>query len=172
MAVTETGVSYYGLSYVERVPRDFQEMLDHNCNVVIFALSELEVDFWFPNIVRVAETAKEMGLRVYLDTWGVGKWFGGEPPSLFLTNNVANRQHLGSTNEAMPAACFNTEAFRRYYCAMVEKRATHVAVADDCFWDVSQRSMERFCPPSTPSKCGRTRSGLRCRFTMLMISYA
>ena len=38
MAVKETGVSYYGISYPEHARRDFQEMIDHNCNAVILAL--------------------------------------------------------------------------------------------------------------------------------------
>ena len=159
MAVTETGVSYYGLSYVEHARRDFQEMLDHNCNAVILALSEFDVDFWFPNIVRVAETAKEMGLRVYLDTWGVGKWFGGEPPSLFLTNNVVNRQHSAFTGEALPAACFNTEAFRRYYFEMVEKLATHVTAADGFFWDEPHYAL----PKSYASITGGAGDDWSCR---------
>ncbi len=92
MAVQETGVSYYGLSYVEHAQRDFQEMIDHNCTAVLLALSEFDLDFWRPNIREIAQAGKEMGLTVYLDTWGIGKWFGGEPPSVFLTNNSGNRQ--------------------------------------------------------------------------------
>lgn len=134
MSVKETGVSYYGLSYPEHARRDFQEMLDHNCTSVILALSEFDIDFWFPNIQAVTAAAKEMGLKVYLDTWGIGKWFGGEPPSLFLTNNVHNRQVSATTDEPMPAACFNTKAFRDYFFAICEKLARGVD-ADGFFWD-------------------------------------
>ena len=134
MPVKETGVSYYGLNYVEHAKRDFQEMLDHNCTAVLLALSEFDIDFWFPNIKAVAQTAKEMGLTVYLDTWGIGKWFGGEPPSLFLTNNPGNRQVSAFTDEPLPAACFNTHAFRQYFFEICDKLATQVD-ADGFFWD-------------------------------------
>lgn len=134
MAVKETGVSYYGLSYVEHAKRDFQEMLDHNCNAVILALSEFDIDFWFPNIKVIAKAAKEMGLTVYLDTWGIGKWFGGEPSSLFLTNNPGNRQVSAFTGEPLPAACFNTNAFREYFYGICDKLASEVE-ADGFFWD-------------------------------------
>jgi hypothetical protein len=134
MAVRETGVSYYGLSYVEHARRDFQAMLDHHCTAVVLALSEFDVDFWFPNIRAVAQLAREMGLTVYLDTWGIGKWFGGEPPSLFLTNNPGNRQVSAFTGEPLPAACFSTKAFRDYFFEICEKLAREVE-ADGFFWD-------------------------------------
>jgi hypothetical protein len=134
MSIKETGVSYYGISYPEHAERDFKEMIRHNCNAVVLALSEFDIDFWFPNIIRVTKVAKDLGLKVYLDTWGIGKWFGGEPPSLFLTNNAGNRQVSAFTNEQLPAACFNTKAFRDYFYGICEKLATNVD-ADGFFWD-------------------------------------
>lgn len=134
MAVLETGVSYYGLSYPEHAEQDFKEMLKHNCNAVILALSEFDIDFWFPNIKEIAKRAKGLGMKVYLDTWGIGKWFGGEPPSLFLTNNPGNRQISALTGEPLPNSCFNTEAFRRYFFDLCEKLASEVD-ADGFFWD-------------------------------------
>ena len=44
MAVKETGVSYYGLSYPEHAKKDFEEMIAHNCNAVILALTEFDID--------------------------------------------------------------------------------------------------------------------------------
>ncbi len=134
MSVKETGVSYYGLSYPEHAEKDFKEMIAHNCNAVILALSEFDIDFWFPNIIKVAKVAKDLGLKVYLDTWGIGKWFGGEPPSIFLTNNPGNRQVSAFTNEQLPAVCFNTKAFQDYFYNIIEKLAYEVD-ADGFFWD-------------------------------------
>ena len=134
MSVKETGVSYYGLSYPEHAEKDFKEMIAHNCNAVILALSEFDIDFWFPNIIKVAKVAKDLGLKVYLDTWGIGKWFGGEPPSIFLTNNPGNRQVSAFTNEQLPAVCFNTKAFQDYFYNIVEKLAAEVE-SDGFFWD-------------------------------------
>lgn len=134
MKVKETGVSYYGISYPEHAKKDFEEMIAHHCNAVIFALSEFDIDFWFPNIVEIAKLAKDMGLKVYLDTWGIGKWFGGEPPSNFLTNNAGNRQVSAFTGELLPAACFNTRAFQEYFYRICEKLAQEVE-SDGFFWD-------------------------------------
>lgn len=142
MPVTETGVSYYGMSYPEHARRDFTEMIEHNCNAVILALSEFDIDFWFPNIIRITEVAKELGMTVYLDTWGIGKWFGGEPPSVFLTNNPGNRQVSAMTDECLPAACFNTRAFRDYFYGICEKLAEYVP-ADGFFWDEPHYALPR-----------------------------
>lgn len=158
MSVKETGVSYYGLSYPEHAEKDFKEMIDHNCNAVLLALSEFDIDFWFPNIIKVAKTAKDLGLKVYLNTWGIGKWFGGEPPSNFLTNNTGNRQVSAFTGETLPAACFNTEAFRDYFYSIVEKLAAEVD-ADGFFWDEPHYAL----PKSYASITGGVGDDWACR---------
>jgi len=61
-------------------------------------------------------------------------WFGGEPTSLFLTNNPGNRQVSALTGEPLAAACFNTPAFRDYFYRIVEKLAEYVP-CDGFFYD-------------------------------------
>mgnify|MGYP001034895254 CR=1 FL=1 len=161
MSVKETGVSYYGISYPEHAEKDFREMIEHNCNAVILALSEFDIDFWFPNIVKVAKVAKDLGLKVYLDTWGIGKWFGGEPPSIFLTNNSGNRQVSAFTNEPLSAACFNTKAFRDYFYDICEKLALEVD-AHGFFWDEPHYAL----PKSYASITGGPGDDWSCRCTV------
>lgn len=134
MTVKETGVSYYGLTYPEHAAKDFEEMLDHNCNAVLLAITEFDFDFWYPNVLKIVKKAKEMGLRVYLDLWGIGKFFGGEPPSQFLQNHIKSRQVTSFSNEPVPAACFNTPAFRSYFLNRVKKLANE-ADSDGFLWD-------------------------------------
>lgn len=81
MAIKHTMVSYYGLNYVEHAEADFREMLDHGVDTVLLAITEFDMDFWFPNINAIVKKAHEMGLRVIADTWGIGKFFGGEQVS-------------------------------------------------------------------------------------------
>lgn len=134
MAVKETGVSYYGISYPEHARTDFEEIRAHNCTAVLLALSEFDIAFWFPNIPRIVEEGRKLGLKVYLDTWGIGKFFGGEPPSLFLQENVCNRQVSALTDEPVAAACFATPAFQEYFLGIVQKLA-RTCEADGIFWD-------------------------------------
>ena len=101
MAIKHTMVSYYGLNYVEHAEADFREMLDHGVDTVLLAITEFDMDFWFPNINAIVKKAHEMGLRVIADTWGIGKFFGGEQVSLFLQNNIHHRQVSAYTGEVL-----------------------------------------------------------------------
>ncbi|HEV2479846.1 MAG TPA: hypothetical protein VGS79_09275 [Puia sp.] len=166
MSVKETGVSYYGISYPEHAEKDFKEMVGHNCNAVILALSEFDIDFWFPNIVEISKIAKGLGLRVYLDTWGIGKWFGGEPPSIFLTNNPGNRQVSAFTGEPLAAVCFNTRAFRDYFYATCEKLA-YAVDADGFFWDEPHYAL----PKSYASITGGAGDDWACRCPVCQRSF-
>jgi hypothetical protein len=158
MNVKETGVSYYGISYPEHAEKDFREMIWHNCNAVVLALSEFDIDFWFPNIIKVTQVAKALGMKVYLDTWGIGKWFGGEPPSLFLTNHPGNRQVSAHTDEQLPAVCFNSKAFRDYFYRICEKLVSEVD-ADGFFWDEPHYAL----PKSYASITGGAGDDWSCR---------
>ena len=134
MAIKHTAVSYYGLNYVEHAERDFREMLEHGCDTVILAITEFDLDFWFPNLNAIVQKAHQLGLRVLADTWGIGKYFGGEQVSLFLQNNIHHRQVSAYTGEVLPAACFNTNAFRDYFTGLCMKLARETEV-DGFFWD-------------------------------------
>ena len=134
MAIQETAVSYYGLGYVEHAAADFEEIRAHHCTTVILAVTEFEFDFWRPNLPAVVAAARRAGLKVLLDPWGIGKFFGGEQVSLFLQNNLENRQVSALTGEKLNAACFNTPAFRDYFmhfCLTLLREAG----ADGFFWD-------------------------------------
>ncbi len=158
MAIEQTAISYYGLGYVEHNRKDFKEMKEHGCTTVILAITEFDNDFWFPSIDKIIEAAHEEGLKVLLDPWGIGKYFGGEQVSLFLQNNIHNRQYSAFTGEPLNAACFNTASFRDYFQRMVLKlaRETH---ADGFFWDEPHYAL----PKSYASITGGAGDDWACR---------
>jgi len=143
MSVKETGVSYYGLNDPERARADFEEMIAHHCNAVVLAVTEFDMDFWYPSVVRIAALAREMGLAVHLDPWGIGKFFGGEQVSLFLQNHADARQVTALTGESVPAACVTTRAFREYFFDFVERLARDTE-ADGFFWDEPHYQLPRY----------------------------
>lgn len=134
MSIKHTAVSYYGLSYVEHAEKDFIEMKEHGCDTVILAITEFDMDFWFPNINNIIKAAHKVGLRAIADTWGIGKYFGGEQVSLFLQNNINNRQVSAFLGEPLVAACFNTNSFRDYFMNICLKLAKETEI-DGFFWD-------------------------------------
>jgi hypothetical protein len=131
--IPERGVSYYGVMYPDRALLDFDEMLDHGCNAVLFALSEFDWWFWRPNVSGLISAAHDRGLRVYVDLWGWGKTLAGEPPSLFLTRNPEHRQHAASGN-VYNAVCLNYKGFRDFLVKSISEIATETEV-DGFFWD-------------------------------------
>ena len=132
--IKHTSVSYYGLNYIEHAEKDFLEMKEHGCDTVILAITEFDMDFWFPNINNIVKTAHKVGLRCIADTWGIGKYFGGEQVSLFLQNNIHHRQVSALTGETLNAACFLSDAFREYFTSICIKIAKETEV-DGFFWD-------------------------------------
>ncbi len=134
MTVKETGVSLYGLTYPEHAEDHFREMIAHNCNAVLLAIMEFDLEFWYPSLIEIVKRAKNMGLTVYLDLWGIGKFFGGEQTSVFLQNNAKNRQVAALSGEQLVAACFNSPAFRKYFYGWVRRLAEDTE-ADGFFWD-------------------------------------
>lgn len=163
MAIVHTAVSYYGLSYVEHAERDFIEMCDHGCTTVILAVTEFDFDFWRPNLPKIVAKAHEVGLRVLLDPWGIGKYFGGEQVSLFLQNNLDSRQVSAFTGEKLVAACFNTNSFRDYFQRFCLTLAAETD-ADGFFWDEPHYAL----PKSYASITGGAGDDWSCRCPVCM----
>lgn len=141
MAVTEVGVSYYGINRVEHARTDFADIRAHNCNAIVLALTEFDMFFWRPQIPRIVDEAKRQGLRVYLNTWGIGKFFGGEAPSLFLQEcDIEDRQFSALTDQPLAAASPSSRAFREYVWGIVDYLAASCD-ADGFFWDEPHYAM-------------------------------
>lgn len=163
MAITQTSISYYGLGYVEQAERDFREMHEKGCTTVILAVTEFDFDFWRPSLPRIVNKAHEIGLRVILDPWGIGKYFGGEQVSLFLQNNTENRQVSAVTGEKLNAACFNTNSFRDYFQRFCLTLAAETD-ADGFFWDEPHYAL----PKSYASITGGAGDDWACRCPVCM----
>lgn len=134
MAIKHTSVSYYGFNYVEHAEKDFIEMKEHGFDTVILAITEFDMDFWFPNLNNIIKTAHKLGMRCIADPWGIGKFFGGEQVSLFLQNNINHRQVSAMTGEVLNAACFTSSAFRDYFTNFCLKITKNTEI-DGFFWD-------------------------------------
>ncbi len=133
--VKELGVAYHGNVYLDHARSDFKEMQEHGCNSVILAMSEYDFEHWRGQYYKMAKIAKEeYDFTVYINFWAWGRIFGGEAPSVFLSNNAKYRQTFSKTQEPFPAACFNTKSFRSYIQQAVRKVA-QVREVDGFFWD-------------------------------------
>lgn len=158
MAIKHTAVSYYGLNYSEHAEKDFLEMKAHGCDTVILAITEFDADFWLPNLNSIVKAAHAVGLRAIADPWGIGKYFGGEQVSLFLQNNIHNRQVSAVTGEVLNFACFNTNSFKDYFRNFCLKIAKNTDI-DGFFWDEPHYAL----PKSYASITGGAGDDWSCR---------
>ena len=54
------------MNYEEHARADFTEMLAHGCDTVILAITEFDMDFWFPNLRVCFQTqAYEINQKSY-----------------------------------------------------------------------------------------------------------
>lgn len=110
----ELGFSWHHSKQPRHARADFQDMIDNNCNAVLIAASEDDLNYWYPNLIEIIEIAKDLGLKTIVNFWAFGGVFGGEPPSSFLHQNHLLRQITAASKESVPAACFNRSDFKEY----------------------------------------------------------
>jgi hypothetical protein len=117
----ELGFAWHHSKLPKHARQDFEDMLANNCSSVLIAASENDLTYWYPNMVEIVEVAKDVGLKVWLNTWALGGVFGGEPPSMFLHEHHKHRQITAESQETVPAACINTTEFQNYFFGIVRK---------------------------------------------------
>ncbi|OHB87983.1 MAG: hypothetical protein A3C38_00460 [Planctomycetes bacterium RIFCSPHIGHO2_02_FULL_50_42] len=129
------GVSYFGSKHLDHVRRDMDKIAEAGCNMVVLTMSEEDMTYYPDTMVKLVKAAKEAGLRVFLDPWGVGRVFGGEAFSNFVSMNPRERQRMELPEGELWAdkACLNSATFRKMMEAWVDL-AGHTN-AHGVFWD-------------------------------------
>ena len=127
-----TGFSYFGVAAANRAQADFRLMRENFANAVLLTLSEYDVEFNLENVRELVKKAREEGLYVYLNPWGVGKVFGGEPYSALALKHPDQLQ-VDECGEVAPAVCPNSPVFRDYLKAWIE--AARFCGPDGVMWD-------------------------------------
>jgi hypothetical protein len=147
----ELGFSWHHSKQPKHARLDFEDMLSHNCNSVLIAASENDLEYWYPNMLEIIDEAKDVGLRVWLNFWAFGGVFGGEPPSHFLHNHPDLRQVTSESKTKMPAACINQKEFRDWFCERLlrivqESRIDGVFIDEPHYaWTFSMKDFSCVC---------------------------
>lgn len=132
MQMTKTGFSYFGVRRPEHVRSDLEAMRSEGSTQVLHTWSEEDLSYYRDTMGRIVEASHDVGLSVYVNSWAVGRVFGGEANSELVAKNPGSCQIL-STGEAMPAICPNHPAFQSYMDGWID--AVAGAGADTIFWD-------------------------------------
>ncbi len=104
------GVSYFGTRDLRWVKRDLEEIKRANFNYVIQTFSEEDLKYYRINLKEIIYESFKRNLEVFVDPWGVGKYFGGEPPSFFTSEYPDECIVPGKKRE--PVACPNSREFK------------------------------------------------------------
>ena len=128
----ETGVAYFDSRASRHYLPDLDDMVASGCSYVVHCLSEFDV-LWSKESMRrlVAET-RARGMAAWIDPWGVGEVFGGEPYSRFGALHPEARQ-VRSDGVPTTTACLNQPAFRAFVRDWIDVSAD--IGGDTVFWD-------------------------------------
>lgn len=129
------GASYFGSRHIEHVGEDMESMAEAGCNFVVHTLSEEDMTYYPDTMAEVVRVGKEAGLEVFLDPWGVGRVFGGEAFSEFVSRNPHCRQAVTINGNLITQgkACLNSQVFKDFMSGWIELAAS--TGADGVFWD-------------------------------------
>ena len=126
------GCSYFGVRIARHVERDLDDLVRRGYTGVLHTFSENDLAYYRDTMRAIVEASHARGLEVQMNPWGLGRTFGGEAESRFVTMNPDACQVLDD-GRRVAAACLNNPRYRAF-CAQWADAALE-AGADLVFWD-------------------------------------
>jgi len=127
------GASYFGNRILRYVEQDMRALRRDQFDYVVHTFSEFDLLFHRQNMADIVRLSQDSGLKVYLNPWGIGNVFGGEPFSNFVSQQYRDACQILDDGQTVPMACPNAPAFRDYMRQWVEAAAA--MQPDGIFWD-------------------------------------
>jgi N-acetylmuramic acid 6-phosphate etherase len=131
-ASATVGCSYFGVRILRHVARDLEDLARRGFTGVLHTFSENDVAYYRETMGRIVEVSHELGLEVQMNPWGLGRTFGGEAESRFVTMRPEACQVLDD-GRRVAAGCLNNPIYRSYCKEWAD--AALEAGADLVFWD-------------------------------------
>jgi N-acetylmuramic acid 6-phosphate etherase len=126
------GCSYFGVRIPRHVARDMEDLARRGFTGVLHTFSENDLAYYRDTMGRIVEISHELGLEVQMNPWGLGRTFGGEAESRFVTMRPEACQVLDD-GRRVAAGCLNNPKYRSYCKEWAD--AALEAGADLVFWD-------------------------------------
>jgi N-acetylmuramic acid 6-phosphate etherase len=126
------GCSYFGVRIVRHVRRDMADLVARGYTGVLHTFSENDLTYYRGTMREIVEASHALGLTVQLGPWGLGRTFGGEAESRFVTFHPEECQVLDD-GRRVAAACLNSPVYRQFCKEWAD--AALEAGADSVFWD-------------------------------------
>jgi N-acetylmuramic acid 6-phosphate etherase len=126
------GASYFGVRIVRHVQRDMADLAARGYAGVLHTFSENDLAYYRGTMADVVAASHHEGLTVQASPWGLGRTFGGEAESRFVTFHPDECQVLDD-GRRVAAACLNSERYRAF-CKEWADWVLECGV-DSVFWD-------------------------------------
>jgi N-acetylmuramic acid 6-phosphate etherase len=126
------GCSYFGARIPRHVARDMEDLARRGFTGVLHTFSENDFAYYRETMGQIVDISHELGLEVQMNPWGVGRTFGGEAESRFVTMRPEACQVLDD-GRRVAAGCLNNPIYRSYCKEWAD--AALEAGADLVFWD-------------------------------------
>jgi N-acetylmuramic acid 6-phosphate etherase len=130
--MTRAGVSYFGVRILRHVRRDLADIAARGYTSVLHTFSENDLAYYRGTMAEIVTASHEVGLEVQMCPWGVGRTFGGEAESRWVTMNPDACQVLDD-GRRVATGCLNQPAYRAF-CKEWANAALECGT-DYVFWD-------------------------------------
>jgi len=130
--MNRAGVSYFGVRILRHVRRDLQDIAARGYTSVLHTFSENDLAYYRGTMADIVAASHELGLEVQMCPWGVGRTFGGEAESRWVTMHPEACQVLDD-GRRVATGCLNQPAYRAF-CKEWADAALECGT-DYVFWD-------------------------------------
>jgi N-acetylmuramic acid 6-phosphate etherase len=130
--MNRAGVSYFGVRILRHVRRDLEDIAARGYTGVLHTFSENDLAYYRGTMRDIVGASHDAGLEVQMCPWGVGRTFGGEAESRWVTMHPEACQVLDD-GRRVAAGCLNQPAYRAFCKDWAD--AALEAGTDYVFWD-------------------------------------
>ena len=130
--MNHAGVSYFGVRILRHVRRDLQDIAARGYTSVLHTFSENDLAYYRGTMAEIVAASHEVGLDVQMCPWGLGRTFGGEAESRWVTMHPEASQVLDD-GRRVATGCLNQPSYRAFCKEWAD--AALEAGTDYVFWD-------------------------------------
>jgi N-acetylmuramic acid 6-phosphate etherase len=130
--MNRAGVSYFGVRILRHVRRDLADIAARGYTSVLHTFSENDLAYYRGTMAEIVAASHDVGLEVQMCPWGLGRTFGGEAESRWVTMHPEACQVLDD-GRRVATGCLNQPAYRAF-CREWADAALECGT-DYVFWD-------------------------------------